>query len=78
MVTTQTGQCCKTVFMLNTIEQEISTSHIIKIVKRKRDHVYALKVSDVIFIYPIIYISAKMSTMAGILTFMSRINLMSS
>ena len=54
----------KRVFMLDSTEHEISTAY--RIVKK----FLALSLSDVVFI---MLINVKMSTIVGILTFMSRI-----
>ena len=51
----------KTFFMLNSTELEVSTAH----------KSLALSLSDIVFI---MLINVKMSTIVGILTFMSRIN----
>ena len=59
-----------TLFMLNSTEHEISTAHKVKYLPMKK--CLALYLSDVVFI---MLINVKMSTIVGILTFMSRINL---
>ena len=61
----------KTFFMLNSTEHEISTAHK-KLQYRHMTKFLALSLSDVIFIMPI---NVKMPTLDGILTFMSRINI---
>ena len=58
----------KTFFMLNSTEYEISTAHKTKIPTKK---FLALSLSDVVLI---MLINVKMSTIVGILTFISRIN----
>ena len=57
-------------FMLNSTEHEISTAQT-KLKYRQTKKYFALSLSDVVFIM-LIYV--KMPTIAGILTFMSRIN----
>ena len=59
----------KAFFMLNLIEQEISTAHK----NLNADFFLALKLSYVVFI---MLINIKISTIVGILTFMSMINFM--
>ena len=57
-------------FTLNSTEHEISTAHK-KLKYRKVNKLFfALRLSDVVFI---MLINVKMSTIVGILTFMSRI-----
>ena len=56
--------------MCNSIEQEISSAHKTKMLKKD---FLALKLPDAVFI---LLINVKMPTIIGILTFMSRMNLM--
>ena len=58
-----------TFFMLNSTEHNISTAHKKKY--RKLNKLFALSISDVLFI---MLINVKMPTIVSILTFMSRIN----
>ena len=60
----------KLFFMLNSSEHEISTAHK-KLKYRQIKKFLPLSLSDVVFI---MLINVKMSTIVGILTFMSRIN----
>ena len=60
----------KTFFMLNSSEHEISTAHK-KLTNQQMKKLLALSLSEVVFI---MLINAKMPTIVGILTFMSRIN----
>ena len=62
----------KTVFMVYSTEAEISTAHK-KPKYRQITEFLALNLSDVVFI---MLLNAKMPTIFGILTFMSRINSM--
>ena len=59
--------------MLDSIEHELSTAHK-KIKYRQLKQFVALSLSDAVFI---MLINVKMQTIVGILTFMSRINIMS-
>ena len=60
----------KTIFVLNSTEHEISTSHKSKMLKNK--DFLAIRRSDVF----IMLINIKMPTIVGILIFMSTINFM--